>query len=130
VTGYLLDTSVALMALTQPNPPLSKDIRSAIVAGPNVLSVIVYWEIMLKSMKGTLDVGDPRIWWAEALDQLVARPLPLSPEHIASVYHLSPLHGDPFDRVLVGQAIAEELTLLTTDRAIPRYASERLRVIH
>jgi hypothetical protein len=36
-------------------------------------------------MNGKLDVGDPRVWWADALDQLATRPLPLQPEHAAGL---------------------------------------------
>jgi PIN domain nuclease of toxin-antitoxin system len=53
--GYLLDTNTVLIALTHPGR-LSARVRKAILAGPNVLSTIVYWEVVLKSMKGTLDV--------------------------------------------------------------------------
>jgi len=84
---------------------------------------------MLKSMKGTLDVGDPRSWWLEALDQLAATPLILRPQHIAAVYALPPIHKDPFDRMLIAQATAEELTLVSSDGEIARYASTGLRVV-
>jgi PIN domain nuclease of toxin-antitoxin system len=80
-------------------------------------------------MKGGLKVGDPRTWWRDALDQLAATPLALRPEHVAEVYTLPPLHKDPFDRILIAQATAEELELVTTDGEIPRYASTRLRVV-
>ena len=67
--------------------------------------------------------------WRDALDQLAATPLALRPEHVAEVYTLPPLHKDPFDRILIAQATAEELELVTTDAEIPRYASTRLRVV-
>lgn len=54
---------------------------------------------------------------------------PLRPQHVAEVCSLAPIHKDPFDRMLVAQAIAENLELVTTDTEIPRYASARLRVI-
>jgi PIN domain nuclease of toxin-antitoxin system len=126
--GYLLDTSAALIALTYPDR-LSARVRKAILAGPNVLSAIVYWEVVLKSMKGALDVGDPRTWWIDALEQLAAIPLALRPEHITEVYALPPIHKDPFDRILIAQAGVEGLTLLTTDGEIPKYAGKGLRVI-
>ena len=72
--GYLLDTHIAIWALDTPEL-LTASARKAVLAGPNVLSMISYWEVMLKSMKGTLDVGDPRSWWFDALDQLAATPL-------------------------------------------------------
>ena len=59
--------------------------RTAILGGANVLSVVSYWEVVLKTMKGNLKVGDPRTWWLDALEQLAATTLVLRPEHIAGV---------------------------------------------
>ena len=128
MTGNLLDTNAALFALAAPGR-LSPVARDAILAGPNVLSVVSYWEVLLKSMKATLDVGDPRTWWQEALDQLAAAPLPLSPRHIAAVYDLPAHHKDPFDRVLIAQASVEGLALVTMDSAMAQYASENLHIV-
>ena len=127
-TGYLLDTCTALLALADPDA-LSPTARRAILAGPNVLSVVSYWEVVLKSMKGTLEVGDPRVWWLDALEQLGATPLVLSPQHIAGVYGLPALHKDPFDRILIAQATAERLALVSIDVDIARYATKTLRVV-
>ena len=128
MNGYLLDTNAVLIALTHP-ARLSAKVRGAIRAGPNVLSAVVYWEVLLKSMKGLLEIGDPRTWWPDAVEQLMATPLVLRPEHVAEVYSLPPIHQDPFDRILIAQAAVEGLSLVTTDREIPRYASKRLRVV-
>jgi PIN domain nuclease of toxin-antitoxin system len=128
VIRYLLDTNVASIALAEPDP-LSATARKAVVRGPNVLSVVSYGEVVLKSMKGNLDIGDPRTWWVDALEQLAANPLALRPAHVAGVYTLPPVHKDPFDRVLIAQAIAEELALVTIDSEISRYASARLTVV-
>ena len=126
--GYLLDTNAALLALTSP-AKLSRRVRKAVLTGPNHLSVVAYWEVLLKTMKGALDVGDPRTWWLDALDQLAATSLVLRPEHVSEVSTLPPIHKDPFDRVLIAQAMVEGLTLLTNDGEIARYASDRFRVI-
>jgi PIN domain nuclease of toxin-antitoxin system len=126
--SYLLDTHAAIWALDRPEA-LSVAARTAASTGPNVLSVVSYWEVMIKSMKGTLDVGDPRAWWFDALEQLAATPLFLRPEHIAAVHRLAPIHKDPFDRALIAQAIVEGLALVTTDGEIARYASKGLRVV-
>ncbi len=128
MTGYLLDTNVALIALTDPDR-LPAAVRTALLAGPNTLSVVSYWEVLLKSIKGTLDVGDPRTWWRGALDQLAATPLALRADHVAELHTSPPHHKDPFDRILIAQAIAEDLALVTLDAEIPRYASNRLRVV-
>lgn len=128
MSTFLLDTNVVLLALTEP-AELPSPVREAILRGPNVLSAVVYWEVMLKSMKGNLRVGDPRIWWRDALEQLAATSLPVRAGHIAAVYGLPPIHRDPFDRVLIAQAMTENMVLITVDSEIPRYASERLQVI-
>jgi PIN domain nuclease of toxin-antitoxin system len=91
--------------------------------------VICYWEVLLKNRKGKLDIGDPRAWWPDALDKLAATPLPLRSDHISEIHNLQPIHNDPFDRVLIAQAIVEDLAVVTTDSYIPKYASERFRVI-
>lgn len=126
--GFLLDTGVALVAVETPEC-LTAPARTAIDRGPVFLSVISYWEVMIKAMKGTLDIGDPREWWRETLDALALLPLSYRPEHIAAIYHLPSIHQDPFDRALIAQATVEDLALVTMDGTIPLYASERFRVI-
>ena len=128
MTGQLLDTNAALIALTDPDS-LSAKVRKALLVGPNILSTISYWEVVIKAMKGTLNVGDPRAWWRDALDQLAATPLALRPDHVAELYPLPAHRKDPFDRILIAQAMAEGLTLVTIDSEISLYASPRLRVI-
>jgi PIN domain nuclease of toxin-antitoxin system len=128
VSGYLVDTNAALIALTNPGD-LPRKVRSALLSGPNVLSVVSYWEVVIKSMKGSLKVGDPGGWWRDALDQLAATPLALRAEHVTEIYGLPPIHKDPFDRILIAQATVEELQLVTTDGEFRRYASSRLRVV-
>lgn len=126
--GYLLDTHVAIFSIAQ-SSALSAAAKAAVAAGPNFLSLVSYWEVMLKSMKGALDVGDPRMWWHEALEQLAATPLVLRPQHIAELHALPPIHKDPFDRMLIAQAAAEGLTLASSDSEIAQYASKSLRVV-
>ena len=125
---YLLDTNAALIALTEPDI-LPRNMLKAVLAARNVLSVVSYWEVVLKSMKGNLKLDNPGTWWRDALDQLSATPLLLRPEHIAELYNLPSIHKDPFDRVLIAQATAEGLEMLTTDTEIRRYASPRFRVL-
>jgi PIN domain nuclease of toxin-antitoxin system len=84
---------------------------------------------VLKSLKGTVDVGDPRNWWLDAHDQLAARVLPFLLEHAAEVCSLPPLHKDPYGRILIAQAIIGNLEMITLDREIRRYASASFRVV-
>jgi PIN domain nuclease of toxin-antitoxin system len=93
------------------------------------LSVASYWEVVLKRMKGNLDVGDPRTWWLDALDQLAATPLAVRAEHVGEVSLLPSIHRDGFDRILIAQAIVERVDLVSMDGEMPSYASARLRVV-
>ena len=126
--GYLLDTQATIFTMTQ-SSSLSATARAAIAEGPNVLSVVSFWEVMIKSMKGKLEVGGPRAWWFDALDQLAATPLLLHPRHIAAVHSLPPIHKDPFDRILIAQAAVEGLALVTMDAEIAKYTSKNLRIV-
>jgi PIN domain nuclease of toxin-antitoxin system len=128
LSGYLLDTNIVLTAMDTPEE-LSAAVQAAIEIGPAYLSLIAYWEVMIKSTKGSLDVGDPRLWWEEALKTLALHPLPLRAEHIHEIYNLPPIHRDPFDRALIAQATVEEMTLVTTDDVVRSYAWERFHVI-
>jgi PIN domain nuclease of toxin-antitoxin system len=78
---------------------------------------------------GTLDIDDPALWWRDALVRLAAMPLVLRPEHVSGVDRLPMYHKDPFDRVLIAQATAEKLALVTSDRDVSRYASQDLKII-
>jgi PIN domain nuclease of toxin-antitoxin system len=126
--SYLLDTRTAIFSMSQ-SKSLSAAAKAAVVLGRNFLSVVSYWEVMVKSMKGTLDVGDPRTWWFDALEQLAATPLVLSPEHVAAVHGLAPIHKDLFDRMLIAQATVEGLALVSGDGEIAQYATVTLRII-
>jgi PIN domain nuclease of toxin-antitoxin system len=126
--GYLLDTHMALWALERPES-LSAVARKAANEGLNFLSVVSYWEVVIKTMKGKLDVGDPRLWWQEALEQLAATPVLLRPDHVAAVNGLPQIHKDPFDRIMIAQAMVERLALVTRDSEIARYAAPGFRVV-
>jgi PIN domain nuclease of toxin-antitoxin system len=124
MSAYLLDTNVVLFSLAAPER-ISRSIQKALQAGAIHVSVVSYWEVLLKSRKGRLDVGDPRMWWAEAIEKLAATPLPLRPDHVSALCDLPPFHQDPFDRALIAQALVERLTLVTSDGEMPRYRSSR-----
>ena len=128
IRGCLLDTNIAIFSMFQ-SKSLSSATKEAVAKGKNYLSVISYWEVMLKIMKGHLDVGDPQVWWREAQEQLSATPLLLRPQHVAAVQGLPPVHKDPFDRMLIAQATVEGLVLVSSDAAVRKYASKSLKVV-
>lgn len=74
-------------------------------------------------MKGKLDVGEPRVWWTDALRQ---------PDHVGRLGQLAKvaaLHADPFDRILIAWALEEDLNLLGADAEWNVSAGVGLRVI-
>ncbi len=114
----LLDTHVVLWQLSGERT-LSTPAQTAIRSAQAIfVSAVAFAEIGLKSAVGKLNVPD------NLLDQALRsglRILPLSPEHGLGVADLPMHHRDPFDRLLVSQARAEGLTIVTADRRIPRY---------
>jgi PIN domain nuclease of toxin-antitoxin system len=125
----LLDTNIVLVAMGAP-ALLSAKARRLLEHGDIHISVIAYWEIQIKDMKGKIDVGSVRQWWANSLTSLSATVLPIYPDHIHEIAGLPPLHKDPFDRALLAQALFEGMTVVTSDETMAEYANERLRVLH
>ena len=90
------------------------------------VSAVSIWELAIKARIGRLDV-DP--------DQLIKKiqgcgfvELPVSAEHAATTMILELHHHDPFDRLLIAQAISEAAHLLTADGQLPQYSKLILRV--
>jgi PIN domain nuclease of toxin-antitoxin system len=117
---YLLDTSTVIWALAEPDR-LSPTVRKALRAGPRILSVACFWEVVIKSQKGLLRISDPVQWWHRAGDLLGASVLSIRATHITALAGLPPIHKDPFDRILIAQAAAEGLAIITGDELILRY---------
>jgi len=116
----LLDTHIYLWWL-QDHPHLSPAAHARIMAATDVyISSVSIWEASIKAGIGKLDVD---------IDLLVAeiansgfRELPVSARHAAMVTRLPDIHRDPFDRMLVAQALCEPLRLLTADGILCRYS--------
>ena len=83
-----------------------------------VVSAATAWEIEIKRALGKLSAPDDL---AEALAAGGYRPLPVSVDHAVTAGRLPPHHRDPFDRMLVAQAVAEGLTVVTGDQRFGRY---------
>jgi PIN domain nuclease of toxin-antitoxin system len=120
---FLLDTCIVLWAAREPNRLCSR-VRDLILDPGEelVLSVVSAWEIALKPELGITDAAG---WLRQAAFNLGAHILPVRLEHISALEKLPPRHRDPFDRLLMAQASADELTLVTADEAIRRYPEVR-----
>jgi PIN domain nuclease of toxin-antitoxin system len=119
----LLDTHILLWAAAEPQR-LSRAARALIKDPTNELlfSAVSIWEVAIKHSLGRKDFQvEPRLLRRALLDQDYIE-LPLTGAHAASIDTLSPIHKDPFDRLLVAQAMAEGISLLTSDALLAKYA--------
>lgn len=113
----LLDTHVAIWWLDG-DRRLSSATRAAIESATEVyLSVVSLWEIMIKQDRGRLDL--PAGFTDALRDDFVD--LPLTLDHVLEGRALPLLHRDPFDRMLVAQAVVEGMTIVSADRALAEY---------
>lgn len=122
----LLDTHAWLWFRTG-SPRLGPAARSAIVEPANdvAVSVASVWEVGLKTTAGKLPLPQPfDTWLASALTAFDV--LEISTQHVTAAVRLPPHHKDPFDRLLVAQAITGGLTLVTSDSLVQRYGGALL----
>ena len=116
----LLDTHVLLWAVSQPQR-LNHEVRSLLENNQYAVSVASLWELINKRGKLDAPVKNPSAWW----DLYVVRPktpvIPIRPSHVRYLKHLPMFHKDPFDRIMMAQAVVEQISLVTDDANIRRY---------
>ena len=129
----LLDTHALLWSIIEPDR-LSPEARSAITdpASQVVVSAVSFWEISIKTALGKLrleEVTPEQL--VDFAQQQGFELLPLDPRLAASFSRLpvDPQHRDPFDRMLVWQAISLGYTLVSRDRKIAEKQTEGLRIL-
>ncbi len=128
MTAYLLDTHVLLRLLADP-ARVEGGVRDRL-ADPTVellVSAVSALEVATKQRLGRLDAGDLVDAWTRRVAEIGASPLPVDAEHALLAGRLESSHRDPFDRLLVAQAVVENATLVTRDAAI--VASGRASVL-
>lgn len=129
--NYLLDTHTLLWSIFESRqlPPLVQQI----IRDPaqNILvSAVSLWEISLKYRLGKLHLdGYTPSELVETCHQMRYRLLPLTPLEVSNYHQItSDFHKDPFDRMLIHQAIQHKFILLSKDLIVHQYAVEGLRV--
>ncbi|MDR1228810.1 MAG: type II toxin-antitoxin system VapC family toxin [Azoarcus sp.] len=125
----LLDTHVALWAFAN-SPRLQNDTRVLIEARDNSIyvSAATIWEISIKhaAKRGDMPISGEEAW--AYCRESGFRILEITARHASAVGTLPMLHQDPFDRMLIAQALTEPLVLVTHDRQILRYNDNFLQV--
>ncbi|GAA5157797.1 type II toxin-antitoxin system VapC family toxin [Viridibacterium curvum] len=127
--NLLLDTHVALWAIAD-SPKLPQKARELIAAPrTNVwISVASIWEIAIKHSLGR---GDMPVSGKDALRYFTEsgyRCLSVEPEHAVAVEDLPAHHSDPFDRILIAQALVEPMRLMTHDALVARYSDTIIKI--
>lgn len=119
---YLLDTHILLWAAGDTDK-LTDETKKIIQSDNNQLyySVASIWEIVIKNGLGRQDFQVDVDILRRGLIDNGYNELPILSEHVAAINHLPQLHKDPFDRMLIAQAITEGIILLTADRIISQY---------
>ena len=124
----LLDTHAFLWGL-EASDRLSTRARAAIhdTASHKFVSHASLWKITIKAALGKLRLLEP---WGETLRQIERRVpgtvLPCTASHLEKLFQLPLHHRDPFDRMLVAQALADDLTLVSDDEVLDGYGVRRL----
>lgn len=127
--GYLLDTHVVLWLANEPDK-LTDDVQAVLLDKQTVIyfSAVSLWEIAIKSAlkKANFVVDLPKLY--QQLIYYNYLELPVISKYCLQVESLPFHHKDPFDRLLVAQAMSEGLTLITHDKQIWEYSLPVLKV--
>ncbi|GHT96072.1 twitching motility protein PilT [Betaproteobacteria bacterium] len=120
---FLLDTHLLIWAVTE-DRRLSVRALNLITDTRNEIffSVLSLWEIAIKRGQNRADfLYEPRAVRRALLDNGYQE-LPILSQHVVDIDSLPPIHKDPFDRLLIAQAMAEGITLLTADATVAQYS--------
>ncbi len=116
----LLDTHVFLWCIKN-DRRLSKMARAKITHASDVyISSASIWEAMIKIKLKKLDANIDQM--VESIVESGFLELPITAQHAAAISRLPDIHRDPFDRLLIAQAIVEPLTFLTADAELKNYS--------
>ena len=119
----LLDTHAFLWWVVD-SPKLSADARGIIANEQNepIFSVVSAWEIAIKVGEGKLEMSDPPgKFVTEQISRNILEVMPIHLRHALGVHSLPDHHRDPFDRLLIAQAVAENVAILTADPVMTKY---------
>lgn len=130
---YLLDTHILIWLLTE-NPKLDNDVKTVLVDSSNefFFSMESVREMILKNKTGKLTLpADIDTLLFELQDEYGIQLLTVKPTHLKQLYGLvtPDTHKDPFDHLLISQAIVESLTMISADRNFHHYQQQGLLLL-
>lgn len=119
---YLLDTN-ALLYFLYDSTKLSEKASDIIYRNNEKIhvSIVSFWEIAIKSSIGKLVIKSSISKIAETCEKEQLDILSIKPLHLDNIQHLPRIHGDPFDRLIISQAMTENFVIITKDGTIPQY---------
>ncbi len=120
--NYLVDTH-ALLWFIASDDKLPRNVKNIIEDADNrcLVSIAAYWEIAIKFASGKLILRTDLANIFTIIEESGFEILPIYPSHLLINAQLTFHHQDPFDRVMISQAIEEELTLLSKDNKFSEY---------
>lgn len=121
--GYLLDTGVFLFSMQSPEK-INREAQSVLEAGENdlFLSAASSWEISIKCAIGRLMLAAPSSKYIpKLLNEKGIQSLAITQIHALTAGELPRHHRDPFDRMLIAQAMTEDFVLMTADKQFEKY---------
>lgn len=120
--GYILDTNALIFYLYNPEQ-LSKAAVDIVQNEDNKIyvSIASLWEIAIKTSIGKLEIKNSMEEIAGICLKYKIELLAINPQHLDWIANLPQIHGDPFDRLIISQALAENLTIVTKDSIMPKY---------
>jgi PIN domain nuclease of toxin-antitoxin system len=117
----LLDSHILLWLIEPGTRHLNAKTRDMVAGAASVyVSIVSVWEIAIKAAKGQISVDLNLLF--EAIDAAGLRELPVKRGHVQILRGLPFHHRDPFDRMLIAQAVAEPLHLVTRDEKLKPYS--------
>lgn len=116
---YLCDTHI-LIWLMDDSPQLGPETRRILLEEDVKISLVSVWEIAIESSLGKLNITDNL---KRAIGEAGFTILDISLDHVVHVQDLAWHHRDPFDRLLISQAICDGLVLITHDRKLNHYGA-------
>lgn len=126
--NILLDTVAVYRAATSPDL-LSAPARAAIEDGSNAvfMTLVSAWELTIKASLGQLVLPVPiETFFTHLSRDLLAQQLGIDLAAIAKLAELQPHHNDPFDRLIIAQALVHECAVLTSDRRFAAYGVQAI----